>query len=111
MFFGMINSPATFQTMINMEFQPEVKASTFSGYMDNGVIHTKQLPHETELQHIACHQKELHNIFDKLAKLDLYLKPEKCQFEQTEIEYLGVVVSNGKIQMDPAKMSTLPKWP
>jgi hypothetical protein len=82
MFFGMMNSPATFQTMINTEFRPEVKAGVFSGYMDNGVVHTKHLPHETEAQHLARHQKEVHNIFYKLAKLDLYLKPEKCQFEQ-----------------------------
>jgi hypothetical protein len=111
MFFGMMNSPTTFQTMINTEFQPEVKAGTFSGYMDDGVIHTKRLPHETELQHLAWHRKEVHNIFHKLAQLDLYLKPKKCQFEQTEIKYLGIIVGKGKIQMDPAKTNKLPKWP
>jgi hypothetical protein len=111
MFFGMTNSPATFQSMINTEFCPKVKAGTFSRYMDNGVIHTKQLPHETETQHLAQHCKEVHNIFHKLAKLDLYLKPEKCQFEQAEIKYLGVIVGKGKIQMDPAKTNMLPKWP
>jgi hypothetical protein len=111
MFFGMTNSPATFQTMINTKFQPEVKAGIFSGYMDNGVVHTKQLPHETKSQHLTQHQKEVHNIFRKLADLDLYLKPEKCQFKQREIEYLGIIMGNGKVQMDLAKMNRLPKWP
>jgi hypothetical protein len=97
--------------MINTKFCPEVKAGTFSGYMDNGVVHTKKLPHETEAQHLAHHQKEVHHIFTKLATLDLYLKPEKCQFEQTEIKYLGIVVGNGKIQMDPTKTSPLLIWP
>jgi hypothetical protein len=97
--------------MINMEFRPKVKAGTFSRYMDDGVVHTKQLPHETEAQHLAQHRREVHNIFNKLAKLDLYLKPEKCQFKQMEIEYLGIIVGRGKIQMDPAKTNTLPKWP
>jgi hypothetical protein len=55
MFFRMTNSPATFQTMINTKFCPEVKAGTFSGYMDDGVVHTKKLPHEMEAQHLACH--------------------------------------------------------
>jgi hypothetical protein len=88
-----------------------VKAGVFSGYMDDGVVHTKRLPHETESQHLARHRREVHNIFYKLAKLDLYLKPKKCQFEQREIKYLGVVMGNGKIQMDPAKTNRLPKWP
>jgi hypothetical protein len=79
--------------------------------MDDGVVHTKKLPHEMEAQHLACHWKEVHHIFTKLATLDLYLKPEKCQFEQAEIEYLGIVIGNGKIQMDPTKTSPLPKWP
>jgi hypothetical protein len=107
----MMNFSATFQTMINTEFQPKVKAGTFSGYIDDGVVHTKQLPHETEEQHIACHCKEVHGIFHKLAKLDLYLKPEKCQFEQSEIEYLGIIMGNGKIQIDLTKTNILPKWP
>jgi hypothetical protein len=79
--------------------------------MDDGVVHTKHLPHETELQHLMRHRREVHNIFDKLADLDLYLKPEKCQFEQMQIEYLGVIVGNRKVQMDPVKTNRLPKWP
>jgi hypothetical protein len=111
MFFGLTNSLATFQTMINIEFRPEVKAGVFSGFMDDGVIHTKQLPFETWEQHVAHHKQIVNCIFDKLAELDLYLKPEKCQFEQTEIEYLGVIVGNGKIQMDHLKTNNLAKWP
>ncbi len=40
----------------------------------------------------------------KLEQNDLYLKPEKCDFEKKEIDYLGVIVGNGKIQMDPKKL-------
>ena len=111
MFFGLTNSPTTFQTMINTEFRPWVKAGVFSGYMDDGVIHTKQLPHETKEQHLKRHRKIMHEIFCQVAKLDLFLKPEKCQFERTQIEYLGVIVGEGKIQMDPSKTNALLKWP
>ena len=79
--------------------------------MDDGVIHTKQLPHETKEQHLMRHRKIAHEIFSQLAILDLFLKPEKCQFEQTQIEYLGVIVGEGKIQMDPSKTNALLKWP
>ena len=111
MFFGLTNSPATFQTMINTEFRPWVKMGVFSGYMDDGVIHMKQLPHETKEEHLKQHQKIAHEIFCQLAMLDLFLKPEKCQIEQTQIEYLGVIVGKGKIQMDPSKTNALLKWP
>ena len=79
--------------------------------MDDGVIHTKQLPHKSKLEHLLRHQKYVHEIFDNLASLDLYLKPEKCQFEQEQIEYLGVIVGNGQIQMDVSKTNAVSKWP
>jgi hypothetical protein len=71
MFFGLTNSPATFQMMINMEFRLEVKARVFSGFMDDRVIHTKQLAFETWEQHVARHERIVNRIFDKLAELDL----------------------------------------
>ncbi len=47
----------------------------------------------------------------KLEQNDLYLKPEKCDFEKKEIDYLGIIVSNGKIQMDPKKLNGVADWP
>ena len=63
--------------------------------MDNGVIHTKQRPNETKEQHIARHWQYVHEVFDILTENDLYIKPEKCTFEQEEIEYLGVIMGRG----------------
>jgi len=34
----------------------------------------------------------------------LYLHPEKCEFEKMTIEYLGLVISEGKAEMDPVKV-------
>ena len=47
----------------------------------------------------------------KLEQNDLYLKPEKCEFKKKEINYLGVSVSNGKIQMDLKKLKGIADWP
>jgi hypothetical protein len=41
MFFGLTNSPATFQMMMNMIFQKEVTQGWLSVYMDDITIHTK----------------------------------------------------------------------
>jgi hypothetical protein len=42
MFFGLTNSPATFQMMMNMIFQQPVMLGYFSVFMDDSIIHTKQ---------------------------------------------------------------------
>ena len=111
MFFGLTNSLATFQTMVNTMFYDDVKGGYFTIYMDDGAIHTKPLPDETHEEHLARHQGYVHKIFDKLKKFDLYLKPEKCSFEQTKIDFLGVVVGDSQIQMDPSKIKAVKEWP
>ena len=45
-----------------------------------------------------------------LEKHDLYLKPEKCDFKQKQIDYLGVVIGENKIHMDQKKIDDVTKW-
>jgi hypothetical protein len=42
---------------------------------------------------------------------DLFLKPEKCTFKQTKVKYLGMIIGNGEIKMDPNKVNAITKWP
>ncbi len=111
MFFGLTNSPTTFQMMMNTIFRTEVTQGWLSVYMDNIAIHTKREDSETEQQHLECHQLYTHHMLHKLEQNDLYLKPEKCNFEKKEIDYLGIIVGNGKIQMDPKKLKGVADWP
>ena len=46
-----------------------------------------------------------------LYQYQLYLKPEKCEFEQTQVEYLGLIILYGTAEMDPVKMSGIADWP
>jgi hypothetical protein len=39
------------------------------------------------------------------AQHKLYLRPEKCELEQTRIEYLSVIISHNKVEMDPVKIA------
>jgi hypothetical protein len=48
MFFGLTNSPTTFQMMMNTIFRKEVLQGWLSIYMDDIAIHTKRRPNETE---------------------------------------------------------------
>jgi len=111
MFFRLTNAPATFQTMVNTMFYKDVKAGYFTIYMDDRAIHTKPLPDKTYKEHLAQYHGYVYKIFDKLKEFNLYLKPEKCSFEQTEINFLGVIIGNGQIQMDPSKIKPIKDWP
>jgi hypothetical protein len=40
----------------------------------------------------------------------LYLWPEKCKFEKTTIEYLSIIISHNKVEMDPVKIAGVAEW-
>jgi len=48
---------------------------------------------------------------DVMRKHKLYLKPEKCEFQKTTIEYLGIIISHNRISMDPVKIASVQQWP
>ena len=50
-------------------------------------------------------------ILESLQKVDLYLKPAKCEFCRTRIKYLGLIIEEGKMMMDPMKLSRICDWP
>lgn len=52
----------------------------------------------------------VHQFLNKLAKHDLFLNLEKCRFHQKEVEYLGVIIGNGNVKMDPVKVEGIAKW-
>jgi hypothetical protein len=39
-------------------------------------------------------------VLDRMHEHKLYLRPEKCEFEDTWIEYMGVIISHNKVKMD-----------
>jgi len=96
MFFGLTNSPATFQTMVDDELMEFIDKGKGLVYMDDIVIHTDS----TEEEHEAI----VHKWLTKLEKLNLFLKLTKCEFHKKEVEYLGMIVGNGAVRMDPVKV-------
>ena len=61
-------------------------------YLDNILIFTETLEE---------HQRVTRRVMELLWKHNLFLKPEKCKFEKTEVEYLGVIISQNSVKMDP----------
>jgi hypothetical protein len=104
MFFGLTNSPATFQTIIDILFHKEIMAGCIIVYMDDILI-------ITESDDIEDHIIMVSKVLKILQDNDLFLKPEKCHFHKREVEYLGVLVGNRQVKMDPVKLKGMIEWP
>jgi hypothetical protein len=96
MYFGLTNSPATFQTMMNEIFQDLITKGVVSIYLDDMIIITNSLE---EHHWITC------LVLNRMCKHKLYLQREKCEFEKTRIEYLGIIILHDKVEMDPVKIA------
>ena len=103
MFFGLTNSPATFQTMMDAIFREEITSGDVVIYMDDILIATTGS--------LEYHRQRVAHVLKKLQDNDLYLKPEKCHFHKQEVDYLGVIVGKGQVKMDPIKVKGITEWP
>ena len=95
MFFGLTNSLATFQTMMNEIFHDLILEGVVCVYIDNILIYTKTREEHLRITRIVLERLRMHK---------LYLKHKKCTFEQERIEYLGLIISHDKVKMDPVKV-------
>jgi hypothetical protein len=102
MYLGPTNSPATFQMVMNKIFQDLITEGVISIYLNNILIFTNFMEEHRRITRLVLDHKREHK---------LYLQPEKCKFEQTRIEYLGVIISHNKVEMDPIKIAGVADWP
>ena len=101
MFFRMCNSPATFQAMMDNIFEDLIEEGIVIIYMDDMFLSAKmkeQLRENTKW------------VLQWLMENNLYLKPKKCEFCKEKIEWLGMVIQEGKITMDPGKLKGIQDW-
>ncbi len=62
------------------------------------------------LNNMEDHERHLHLVLEKLWKIGLYAKLEKCEFHQFEVEFLGYIIFRNNICMDPRKVQTIVDW-
>jgi len=70
MFFGLTNSPVTFQTMMNKILQDLINTEKMASFIDNVII---GMEGEEE------HDELVEEIVQRLVENNLYMKPEKCK--------------------------------
>lgn len=101
MFFGMTNGPATFQLVMNKLFHPLIHRGVLIVYLDYILIFTKMLEE---------HHYIVKEVLQILKDNQLSLKPEKCELEQDEIEYLDMVIKYRCTAMNPKKVAAINEW-
>jgi hypothetical protein len=102
MMFGLTNAPATFQNMMNDIFADLIMEGKVVVYLDDILIFSKDLKEHRRITRI---------VMERLREHKLFLKHEKCEFEKTRIEYLGLIISAGQVEMDPVKVAGVAEWP
>jgi Reverse transcriptase (RNA-dependent DNA polymerase) len=101
MFFGMCNSPATFQAMMDDIFMMMIDNQLVIVYMDDILIYANT---KEELERITK------LVLEKLREHNLFLKAKKCEFCQTRIKYIGMIIEEERISMDAFKLGGIRDW-
>jgi len=95
MFFGMTNSPATFQAMMNEILRDTINEEKVAAFVDNMLVGT-----ETE----EGHDEIVEEVLRRLEENDLYVKPEKCAWKVRKIGFLDVVIGPSGIEIEKEKV-------
>jgi len=88
--------------MMNDIFRTLIAKGIVVVYLDNILIFT-----ETEEEH----EQAVQRVLEVLVEHKLFLRPKKCEFHQKRIEYLGLVILENKVEMDPVKVARVCDWP
>ena len=84
-------------------FHAKIDSRDYGIYMDDVLVATNGTLEE--------HTKKVHHILDRMHENDLFLKPTKCTFHKREIDYLGLIIGNSRVRMDPVKVQGIAQWP
>lgn len=99
--FGLCNSPATFQNLMQTVFRKEIFAFLLV-FLDDILVYSNT---------VDSHIEQLGIVFQRLSEHGLKIEPAKCKFFQQEVSYLGWRVNQHGIRSCPDKVSAVCDWP
>jgi len=102
MYFGLTNSLATFQMMMNDLFRDLINQGDTAIFINDILVAT-----DTEEEHDELVEKML----KRLEENDLFVKPKKCKWKVREVEFLGVVIGPRGVEMQKEKVEGVLNWP
>ena len=99
--FGLANAPAVFQTLMNKIFSQQIGKSVLV-YLDDILVYSK-----TPEDHLT----HLREVFEILRTQKFFCRLHKCHFNDTEMKYLGHLISSDGVRPDPKKVEKVKEWP
>jgi len=102
MYFGLTNSPATFQAMINDLFRDLINQENIATFIDNILVATDMEERHDEL---------VEEVLRRLEENNLFVKPEKCKWKVREVEFLEVIIGPKGVEMQKEKVEGVLNWP
>jgi len=102
MYFGLTNSPATFQTMMNDLFQDLINQGDTATFIDDILVAM-----DTE----EGHDELVDEVLRRLEENNLFVKLEKYKWKVREVEFLGVVISPKGVEMQKEMVEGVLNWP
>jgi hypothetical protein len=100
MSFGLTNAPAYFMNLMNKVFMEYLDRFVVV-FIDDILIYSKS---------DSDHEEHLRLVLQKLRDNQLYAKFSKCEFWIGEVPFLGHIISNGGISVDPTKVKEIMEW-
>jgi len=101
MYFGLTNSSATFQAMMNDLFRDLINQGDTATFIDNILV-------ATDIE--EDHNELVKKVLRRLEENDLFVKPEKCKWKVREVEFLGVVIGPKGVEMQKEKVEGVLSW-
>merc|ERR1711893_124538 len=98
--FGLSNAPSTFERLMERVLSG-LQWQICLVYLDDVIVFSRGAT-----QHVS----RLEGVLDRIISAGLRLKPKKCHLFQTEVSYLGHVVSSEGISTDPQKIKAVEDW-
>jgi len=102
MYFGLTNSPTTFQAMMNDLFRDLINQGDTATFIDDILVAT-----DTE----EGHDELVEEVLRRLEENDLFVKLEKCKWKVKEVEFLGIVIGPKGVEMQKEKIEEVLSWP
>jgi len=101
MYFGLTNSPATFQAMMNDLFRDLINQGDMATFIDD-ILVTMDME--------EGHDELVEEVLRRLEENDLFIKLEKCKWKVREVEFLGVVIGPKGVEMQKEKVEGVLNW-